>query len=117
MKLIKSILAVVKEMKGFSDKEITFLIDVVFKKWRIVSSIKLEIQNAVDILNLIVILSNNRLLRFLLLTRQEIDDYMAQKEDMKYWMNFHECGEFELDYQRVPFKDMLNWKETDISGV
>ena len=84
MKFIKNILAVVKEMKGFPDKEIIFLINVVFKKWKFVLSIKLEIQNAVDIPSLIAILSNNRLLRFLLLTRQGIGGYVAQKGDMEY---------------------------------
>ena len=43
MKLIKSILTVVKKMKGFSDKEIIFLINVVFEKQRTVSFIKFEI--------------------------------------------------------------------------
>ena len=69
MKLIKSILAVVEEMKEFPDREITFSINVVFEKQRTVLFIKLEIQNAVDIPNSIIILSNNRFLRFLLLIR------------------------------------------------
>ena len=69
VKLIKSILTVMKEMKGFSDKEIIFSINIVFKKWRIVLFIKFGIQNAVDILNLIVIFSNNRLSRSLPLIR------------------------------------------------
>ena len=84
MKFIKSILAVVKEMEGFSDKEIIFLINIIFEKQRTVSFIKLEIQDAVDISSSITILSNNRLLRFLLLTRQKIDGYMAQKKGMEY---------------------------------
>ena len=84
MKLIKSILAVVKEMKEFPNREITFLINVVLKKQRIVLFIKLEIQNVIDISNLIAILNNNELLRFLLLTKQGIGDYVAQKENMKY---------------------------------
>ena len=84
MKLIKSILAVVKEMERFLNREITFSINVIFKKQRIVSSIKFEIQNAVDISNSIIILSNNRLLRFLLLVRQGVSDYIAQKEDIEY---------------------------------
>ena len=69
MKFIKSILTVVEKMKGFPDKEITFLINIVFKKQRTVSFIKFEIQNTVDISSSIVIFSNNELLRFLLLTR------------------------------------------------
>ena len=69
MKLIKSILAIVKKMKGFSNREIIFSIDVVFEKQRTVLFIKLKIQNTVDISNLIVIFNNNRLLRFLLLIR------------------------------------------------
>ena len=84
MKLIKSILAVVKEMKRFSDRKITFPIDVVFKKQRTVSSIKLGIQNTVDISSSIIIFSNNRLSRFLLLTRQGVSDYMAQEGGMEY---------------------------------
>ena len=76
VKFIKSILAVVKKMKRFSDKEITFLINVVFKKQRTVSSIKFKIQNTVDISNLIIILSNNRFLRFLSLIRQEVNSYI-----------------------------------------
>ena len=76
MKFIKSILAVVEEMKGFLNREITFSINVIFEKQRTVSSIKLEIQNVIDILSSIVILSNNRLLRFLLLIRQEVSGYM-----------------------------------------
>ena len=84
MKLIKSILTVVEEMKGFSDREITFSINVVLEKQRTVSSIKLGIQNAVDISSSITILSNNRLSRFLSLIRQEVSGYMAQKGGMKY---------------------------------
>ena len=117
MKLIKSILTVVEKMKGFPDKEITFPIDVILKKQRIISSIKLEIQNVVDIPSLITILSNNELSRFLLLARQEVSDYMTQEGGMEYWMNFYECGKFKLNYQRVPFKDMFNWKRTDMSVV
>ena len=43
MKLIKSILAVVEEMEGFSNREITFSVDVVLEKQRTVLFIKLEI--------------------------------------------------------------------------
>ena len=43
MKLIKNILAFMKKMKGFSDKEIIFPINVILKKWRIVLFIKLGI--------------------------------------------------------------------------
>ena len=117
IKLIKSILAVIKEMKGFSDREITFPINVVLEKQRTVSSIKLEIQNAVDILSLITILSNNRLSRFLPLTRQEVSGYMAQKGGMEYWIDFHKCGKFKLDYQRVSFKNTLNWKRINMLVV
>ena len=73
-----------KKMKGFSDREIIFLINVVFEKQRAVLFIQFEIQNAVDILNSITILSNNELLRFLLLIKQRIDDYMTQKGGMEY---------------------------------
>ena len=117
MKLLKSILAVVEKMKGFSDREIIFLINVVFKKQRTVLSIKLRIQNMIDISSSIIILSNNRLSRFLLLIKQGIDSYMAQKRDVKYWMDFHGCGKFKLDYQRVLFKDMLNQKRINISVI
>ena len=61
-----------------------FLINVIFEKQRTVSFIKLEIQNTVDILNLITIFNNNRLLRFLLLIRQEVSDYVAQKGGIEY---------------------------------
>ena len=84
MELIKSILAVVEEMKEFPDREITFSIDVVLEKWRTVLSIKLEIQDVVDISSLIAILSNNRLLRFLLLARQGVSGYVTQKGGMEY---------------------------------
>ena len=84
MKLIKSILAVMKKMKGFSDREITFSIDVILEKWRTVLFIKLEIQNVIDISSLIAILSNNRLLRFLPLARQGVGDYMTQERSIKY---------------------------------
>ena len=84
MKLIKSILTVVKKMKGFLNRKITFSINVVFKKQRTVSFIKFKIQNVIDISNLIAIFSNNRLSRFLPLIRQEIDDYMTQKKGMEY---------------------------------
>ena len=73
-----------KKMKEFSDKEIIFLINVIFEKQRTVLFIKLEIQNIIDILSLIAIFSNNGLLKFLSLIRQEIDDYIIQKGDMKY---------------------------------
>ena len=69
IKLIKSILAVMKKMKGFSNKEIIFSINVVFEKWKTVLFIKLEIQNTVDISNLITIFNNNEFLRFLLLIK------------------------------------------------
>ena len=98
VKLIKSILTVVKKMEEFLDKEITFPINVVFEKWRTVLSIKLEIQNTVDILSLITILSNNGFLRFLLLIRQRVNNYMTQKEGIKYWINFYKCGKFKLNY-------------------
>ena len=84
MELIKSILTVVKEMEGFSGREITFPINVVFEKWGTVLSIELGIQDAVDIPSPITILSNNRLLRFLPLARQGIGSYMAQEEGMEY---------------------------------
>ena len=77
VKFIKSILTVVKEMKRFLDKEIIFSINVVLKKWRTVLFIKLGIQNMVDISSLIIILSNNRLVRFLSLIRQGINSYMT----------------------------------------
>ena len=76
VKFIKSILAVVKEMKGFSDKKITFSINIIFEKQRTVLSIKFEIQNAIDISSLIIIFNNNKLLRFLLLIRQEVGSYI-----------------------------------------
>ena len=72
-----------KEMEGFSDKEITFLINVIFKKQKTVLSIKFKIQNTVDISSSITILSNNKLLRFLLLIRQGVRHYMTQKREMK----------------------------------
>ena len=84
MKFIKSILAVVEKMEGFSDREITFPINVVLEKQRTVSFIKLEIQNTVNISSLIAILSNNRLSRFLPLARQGIGGYMAQEGGMEY---------------------------------
>ena len=117
VELIKSILAVVEEMEGFPGREITFPINVVLEKWRTVSSIKLGIQDTVDIPSSIAILSNNRLSRFLLLARQGVSGYVTQKGGMKYWMDFHRCEKFELNYQRIPFKDTLNWKRTDMSVV
>ena len=114
MKFIKSILTVVKKMKRFSNKEIIFLINVIFEKQRTVSFIKFEIQNTVNISSSIIILSNNRLSRFLPLVRQEVSGYMAQERGMEYWMDFHECGKFKLNYQRVPFKDTLNQKRINM---
>ena len=104
-------------MERFSDREITFPINVVFKKQRTVSSIKLKIQNAVDIPSSIIILNNNKLLKFLLLTRQRVSDYMAQKEGMEYWMDFYKYEKFKLDYQRVFFKDIFNQKKTNMSII
>ena len=43
MKFIKSILTVVEKMKGFPNREITFLINVVLEKQRTVSFIKFGI--------------------------------------------------------------------------
>ena len=117
MKFIKSILTVVKKMKKFLNKKIIFLINVILEKQRTVLFIKLEIQNAVDILSSIIIFSNNRLSRFLLLIRQKVSDYITQKKDLEYWMDFHECRKFKLDYQRVSFKNTFNWKRTDISVI
>ena len=77
VKFIKSILTVVKKMKEFSGREITFSINIIFEKWRTVSFIKFKIQNVVDISSLIAILSNNKLLRFLLLIWQRISDYIT----------------------------------------
>ena len=114
MKFIKSILTVVKEMKKFSNREIIFLIDVVLEKGKTVLFIKLGIQNVIDISSLIAIFSKNRLLRFLLLTRQKVSDYMTQKKDMEYRIYFHKCGKFRLDYQKVFFENMFNWKRTDM---
>ena len=117
IKLIKSILAVVKKMKEFSDKEIIFLINVVLEKWRTVSFIKLGIQDTVDISSLIIILNNNRLLRFLSLIRQGVSNYMTQKENIEYWMDFHECKKFKFNYQRISFKDTFNQKRINMSVV
>ena len=71
-------------MKKFSDKEITFPINVVLEKQKTVLSIKLEIQNIVNISSPITILSNHRLSRFLPLTRQGVSSYMAQKKGIEY---------------------------------
>ena len=117
VKLIKSILTVVKKMKEFPNREIIFLINVIFKKQRTVLFIKLEIQNVINILNSITILSNNKLLRFLLLTKQKINDYVTQKGSIKYWMNLYECEKFKLNYQRIPFKDTFNQKKKNISII
>ena len=103
-----------KKMEGFPDKKITFLINVVLKQQRTVSFIKFEIQDVIDIPSSIAILNNNGLSRFLPLTRQRVSDYIAQKKGMEYWMDFHECAKFKLNYQKVPFKDTLNWKRTDM---
>ena len=84
MKLIKSILTVVKKMKRFSGKEITFSINIVLEKQKTVSFIKFEIQNVIDISSSITILSNNRLSRFLLLIRQKVSGYMTQKKGIEY---------------------------------
>ena len=43
MKFIKSILTVVKKMKEFLNREIIFLINIIFEKWKTVLFIKLEI--------------------------------------------------------------------------
>ena len=32
-------------------------------------------------------------------------------------MNFHKCGKFKLNYQRVLFKDTLNQKRINISVI
>ena len=117
MKFIKSILTVMKKMEGFSDKKIIFSINVVFEKQRAVSFIQLEIQDTVNILSLIAIFSNNGLSRFLPLTRQGVSDYITQKGDMEYWMDFHEYGKFKLNYQRISFKDTLNWKRINMSVI
>ena len=84
MKLIKSILTIVEEMKRFPGKEIIFSINVIFKKQKTVLFIKFKIQNAVDISNSIIILNNNRLLKFLPLIRQGVSGYVTQKRGMKY---------------------------------
>ena len=84
MELLKSILAVVEEMEGFPDREVIFPINVIFEKWRTVSSIKLGIQDTVDISSSITILSNNGLSRFLPLARQGVGGYVAQKGGMEY---------------------------------
>ena len=117
VKFIKSILAVVKKIKRFSDKKIIFSINILFEKWRTVSFIKFEIQDVIDISNSIAIFSNNRLSKFLLLIRQEVSSYMIQKGSMKYWMNFHKYRKFKLNYQRISFKNTLNQKRIDISVI
>ena len=73
-----------EEMKGFPDTEITFSINVVFEKQRTVLFIKFGTQDVVDISSLIVILSNNRLSRFLPLARQGVSGYIAQEGGMEY---------------------------------
>ena len=84
MKLIKSILTVVKKIKEFPDRKTIILINIIFEKQRTVSFIKLEIQNTVNIPSLITIFNNNRLIRFLPLIKRKVSSYITQKSDIEY---------------------------------
>ena len=69
MKLIKSFLTIVNEVKRFSSRKISFLIDIIFEEWQTISPIEFEVQNTIDISSSFVILSYDRFVRFLTLAR------------------------------------------------
>ena len=42
---------------------------------------------------------------------------MAQKGDMKDWMNFHGFRKFKLNNERISFKHMFNSERTDMTVI
>ena len=48
MKFIDSLLTIVYQIEWFSRKEMIFSIDVIFEKWKIVTSIQFEIDDVRD---------------------------------------------------------------------
>ena len=69
MKLIKSFLTIVNEVERFLSKKISFSINIIFEKRQTILPIKFEVQNIIDILSSFAILSYDRFVRFLTLTR------------------------------------------------
>ena len=53
-----------------------FSIDIIFEKSRNITSIKLEIQNAIDISNSFIIFNDHELAKYLNLIKQRIDNYI-----------------------------------------
>ena len=69
MKLIKSFLTIVNEVERFSSRKIFFSINIIFEKRQTILPIEFKVQNTINILSSFAILSYDRFMRFLTLTR------------------------------------------------
>ncbi len=76
-----------------------------------------KVQNAINILKSFVIFNNNRFTRFLTLFKKKIDNNVINKSSIKNKINFCRYKEFELNNQRISFKDALYFKKINITIV
>ena len=59
--------------------------------------IHLEVKYSDNISGSLTVLSDNRFSEFLMLIRERVSSYIAQKSDMKHRMNLHEFRKFQLN--------------------
>ena len=117
VKFIESFLTIVYKMKEFSNREMIFSIEIILKKRRIITSINLEIENAIHISNTFVILDNDELARLLTLIKQRIVDHMIKKSSVKDEINLHRFRKFQFDNERIFIKNTFDLKKTHLMIV
>ena len=77
MKIIYDFLTVVDEIEKFSSWIVLFSIDIILEKNRNITSIELEVQNAIDISSSFIIFDDHELAKCLNLIKQKIDNYIT----------------------------------------
>ena len=77
IKIIYNFLTIVDKIKKFLNWIMFFSIDIIFKKNRNITSIKFEIQNAINILNSFIIFNNYKFAKCLNLIKQKINNYIT----------------------------------------
>ncbi len=91
MIFIERLLIIIQKMKRLLSRKVIFSINVILEQKWIITFIILEVQYAVYISKSFIILDDNEFLKFLMLTWKKITCNMIQKNDMKDWINLHEC--------------------------
>lgn len=111
--IIEGLLTIVDQMKWFPCWEMAFPIHIVFDEWRGVTTVKLGVEDGIDIPGALAILGDDGRVRFLTLARQGVVSRMAEEAGVEDGMNFHGFGEFKFDDQGV-LKHPFNWKGSHI---